>query len=378
MRIKRSYFYLFIILIAINSCSKAGGGPPPAPGPTTPEPTKPSIDPTKETPTNPPVGKIDEAAGFFVEVLGEGRASFNMHKNLETFDEPCKLGASDKTIDCYVEGTEAAFYERPMSLHFHVPSTMCTYMVASPFYFVNRKTKLQTATIVKYTDKNGAFGSAVDGAGLITSTDFGCYTDGTNPVCCVGEYAETTMSWDAAAAVPGWAPPATATVKRPLSACLGGPATQIVNGGLLGLPPDIVHFVSGVGFSGEYPIPTPILHEVGNAWITNSFIPAEHAGAMPAAFKNNIDIRNGETYDVGHPYYTFTCKDAAWETLFEVNVQLREWNTLAAYDARKTSPTAHSGLGTEPDPFPKEPKNDFRDWLDLEVATITYPGYTYK
>ena len=152
MRIKRSYFYLFIILIAINSCSKAGGGPPPAPGPTTPEPTKPSIDPTKETPTNPPVGKIDEAAGFFVEVLGEGRASFNMHKNLETFDEPCKLGASDKIIDCYVEGTEAAFYERPMSLHFHVPSTMCTYMVASPFYFVNRKTKLQTATIVKQAE----------------------------------------------------------------------------------------------------------------------------------------------------------------------------------------------------------------------------------
>ena len=85
-------------------------------------------EPTPTPGTNPPVGTIEEDAGFFVEVTGDGKDMFNLHKGDDTFDEPCKMGDSDKIINCIVDAEEQSFYARPFSLHYHAPPSLCSYV----------------------------------------------------------------------------------------------------------------------------------------------------------------------------------------------------------------------------------------------------------
>lgn len=361
-----------LLFSTVNCSGSSSSSDNPIPATATPPVEPPPVTPPG---ANPPVGEIKEESGFFVEVLGEGKDQFNMHKGLETFDEPCKI-ALGETVDCYVDAEEHSFYARPFSLHYHAPPSMCSYVSVMPFYFVNRQTKLQTTNLNVYLDKNGDVGTADTNLdGVVDSTGLGCYSKGTTATCCVGTYTESVYIWNKEEG--SYEDPTPTVVERTFAECLGGPATKSQPLTLMGLPVLTFEWVEKVGISKEYVVETPSKHVVGPAWITNFAKISEHGGRVPAAFQYDIDPGAG-TVNIGHPYYTITCHDTAWETLAQTNIQFREWNTKAAYEARKTAATNHDELGVESSPFGTHPKNDYSDWLDFETAGVTVPGFEYK
>ena len=362
------FLIMFLAQSLAIGCSSGGGG----------SGTKKTVVPTEQIDPdtgNPPVGTIKDDAGFFVEILGEDRALFNMHKGLNTFEEPCKI-LPGEIVDCYVEAEEASFYTRDFSLHYHVPSDMCTYLETSPFYFINRKTKFVQGSMNVFVDKNGTIGASDTNFDGVVDSNFDCDVADGIPLCCVGKYLENTYKWDLAQNA--YAPATSATVDRKINACLGGPAmlTQPLTD--FGLPMPTVQNVKETGISDEYKL-SPIIGHLGGtvAWNVNYFDPAQHGNGPPTAFSHNI-AGGATSLVVGNPYYSFTCYDSAWENIAEVRIQLRDWNTKAAYSDRATNPTNHDEVGYESTPFGSQRKNDFDDWYDLETESITYPAYKYK
>ena len=371
-----SIYHVFCRLVAVSllgsfiACSQGGSG---GSGGTTPN--KPTVIP------NPPVGTVEDAAGFFVEVLpgNEGVAEFfDMHKGLSTFEEPCK-GELGKIVDCYMDAEEWTLFAHSYSFHYHVPSDMCAYVSVEPFYFVNRQTK-RTSGLVKYTDKNGQIGIDEDRNGEIEpEKSWGCYAEKGDPICCVGEYVETSFVWDPAAAdgVGAYGAPTTANVDRAIDKCLGGPATTSQPKTKFGVPRRTFKFVERKGISEEYKFDALSDHQVGTGWVANYFNPAEHGNKAPSAFDFDINTGVGEE-KYGNPYYTIACHDSAWETLAAIRIQIREWNTKSNYYARSTEPTKHDEIGNESDPWPTEDRNDLPDWLDWQTVGVVHPEYEYQ
>ena len=326
--------------------------------------------------SKPPVGRVDDSAGFFVEVLSTPNVepgNFDIHKGSSTFDEPCK-GELGKIVDCILDANEGFLYTHPVSLHYHFPKSMCDYVSIEPFYFLNRQTKL-TTRLTKHIDASGDIGLDTNNDGDIDSQDFGCYSELGVPVCCVGEYPETTFTWDAIENKYG--SPSTNVVRRTLGSCISGPGAQTKAKTSLGLPLRSYKDVKGEGISDAFQLDSVADHGVGPAWLANYFDPAQHGNKAPQAFKQDIDTGAGELM-VGNPYYLFNCHDSALETLASIRVQIREWNTSAAYEARHSAPDKYDDSGVEVDPWGAEDKNDWPDWLDFEIAQIRYPGFEYR
>jgi hypothetical protein len=352
----------------VSGCSSGGGG-------SGTKKTVAPIDQVNPETGNPPVGTVNDDSGFFVEVLGDDRLLFNIHKGLNTFEEPCKIVAGE-IVDCYVEAEEATFYTRDFALHYHVPSTMCTYLETSPFYFINRKTKYIQGSLNVFLDKNGAIGASDTNLDGVIDSQLPCDIDEGVPVCCVGKYLQNNYKWDLA--LNSYAPVTTDKIDRKINACLGGPAMLTQPLTELGLPEPTVQNVKDKGISDEYKISPIIGHGILTvAWNVNYFNPSQHGNGPPTAFYHDIVGNSSQGY-VGNPYYSFTCYDSAWENIAEVRIQLRDWNTKAAYGDRAANPTNHDEVGNESTPFGQKRKNDFDDWYDLESGSITYPHYEYK
>ena len=325
---------------------------------------------------HPPVGKVSDKAGFFLDILTTPPSQsnkFNIHKGLSTFDDAC-IGELGKVVDCYLDAEEQSLFALPVSLHYHVPTTMCAYVSIEPFYFVNRQTK-RTTSLTKYTDKNGLIGIDSDKDGTVDSTDFGCYGNDGVPICCVGEYPETSFIWDVAQGAYG--SPSTKAVKRTIEQCLGGPATETQTKDPFGVPIPTLKFVEGRGLSDVYKLSVPKDHQVGPGWLANYFDSSQHAGGLPTAFSEDIDPGAKEE-KYGNPYYKITCLDSGGEALASIRLQIREWNTASDFAARRVYPNKYDENGGEPDPWSGGDKNDFKDWLDFELGGSTHPGFEYK
>jgi hypothetical protein len=325
--------------------------------------------------TWPIVGKVDDKAGFFVQVMSERdvRSKLNLHKGPTTFDEPCK-GELGKVVDCYMDAEELTLSTVGFSFHYHVPKSMCSFVVFEPFYFVNRLSK-RTNSLTRFIDKTGAVGIDNNTDGTVDSTDFGCYSPGGTPECCVGEYPQTTFIWDPETNKYG--APITEHVSRTLEKCLGGPASKTQSKDAFGVPLATTSFVKNKGISAEYSFEPLGTHGVGTGWVANFFDPKQHGDKAPKAFNDDIDSSDKiETY--GNPYYKVACLDSAGETLAEIRVQIREWNTAVKYEARGSDPGGYDDTGDESDPWTSDGKNDFMDWLDFEKAGIIYPGFDFK
>ena len=357
-------------ILVVCSCGKGdrGGG--------SGKPNKPAVVPA------PPPGQVEDAAGFFVELLTGNESAkqfFNMHKGLATFDEPCK-GELGKIVDCYLDAEEWTLFSQAYSLHYHVPSNMCAYVSVDPFYFVNRDTKW-TTSLTKHTDRNGAVGIDIDApiGEIDLDKNWGCYTEKGEPICCVGEYPETSFTWDPAAndGAGAYGAPTTTVVTRNIDKCLGGPATISQPKTKFGVPRRTFKFVEGKGISEEYKFDALVDHQVGTGWVANYFNPTEHGGSLPQAFDFDIDKGAG-VKKYGQPYYIIACHDSAWETLASIRIQIREWNTKTNYMARKTEPTKHDEVGFESDPWAVEGRNDSLDWLDFQLSSTTHPNYDYQ
>ncbi len=326
-------------------------------------------------PALPMVGKVDDKAGFFVQLISDRdvRTKFNLHKGLSTFDEPCK-GDLGQVTDCYVDAEELTLSTIGFSFHYHVPKSMCSFVVFEPFYFVNRLSK-RTSSLTRFIDKTGTVGIDTNTDGIVDSTDFGCYSPGGTPECCIGEYPQTTFIWDPA--INKYGAPVTEHVNRTLGKCLGGPATTTQSKDAMGVPLATTSFVKNKGISAAYSFEPLAVHGVGTGWISNFFDPTQHGGKEPTAFNYDIDP-SGNVEAYGNPYYRVSCQDSAGETLAEIRLQIREWNTAVKYEARRSEPGAYDETGIEGDPWSVDSKNDFMDWFDFEKAGIIYPGYDFQ
>lgn len=325
-------------------------------------------------PAWPMVGKVDDKAGFFVQLISDRdvRSKFNLHKGLSTFDEPCK-GDLGQVTDCYVDAEELTLSTVGFSLHYHVPKNMCSVVVFEPFYFMNRLTK-RTNALTRFIDKTGTVGIDNNTDGAVDVTDFGCYTPGGVPECCVGEYTQTTFIWDPA--INKYGAPVSERVSRTLEKCLGGPATKTQLKDAMGVPLATTTRVKNRGISATYSFEPLATLGVGTGWLANFFDPTQHSGRAPKAFDDDIDASDKvETY--GNPYYKISCQDSAGETLAMIRVQIREWNTAQKFEARTNEPSAYDDTGDESDPWSSESKNDLLDWFDFERAGIIYPGYDF-
>lgn len=363
---KRCAMISVSLSLLLSACGKKSSSEdkPIDPVPQTPAP---SIDPTTKLP-NP--GTIVDEAGFFVAVVGDTKDFFSIHKGQATFSEPCKINLGE-SVDCYIEGEEHNLYDKDIVFQYHVPRTMCSYVQIEPFYFVNRRTKLQTSQLVTYTDRNGSFGSTINGSNNVTSSDFGCYMTGITPTCCVGEYVQVDNKWDTATNA---FTSSAITVKRTMEACLGGPGTITQPKNWWGMPVPTYKFVAGEGASEKYTLERGAAKLQGSGWKANFFDPADHSGTTPTAMRFDINSANPSSpFVVGQPYYTINCRDAGYEVLAQARIIVREWNTVSAYANRQAAPGGHDDVGVESNPFSFDDKNDHVDWKDIGSS---FPGYT--
>src|SRR4051794_23665031 len=64
-----------------------------------------SIPGIPDPPPNPPVGVVDDIAGFYVQHQADTKYTYVSHKDNTTMATKCTAAVGEK-IDCYIEGQE--------------------------------------------------------------------------------------------------------------------------------------------------------------------------------------------------------------------------------------------------------------------------------
>ncbi len=325
---------------------------------------KKETSPDVPAPTNPPLGEVDNSAGFYLRHIETGKANFYTHKGLSTFSERC-VAAEGEDIACYTEGNELDLHYQGISLQYNVPSNLCAYFTLMPYYYYQKAAGAGPTVVRKDTDSTGAVGTDNDNDGLIDGAVATCqfdYSASSKPNCCSGDYTEVSRSWDATATVPGYQ---TTSVSEgswggKASNCLYGPAMDTQELTEDGFPTPTIYFTEGQGINDKYVIASPLSKKRGSSiFLANFFQLAEHAGAKPAA--------------VAFPYYQLTCLDRAYEVKARISLMIREWNTVSDFNLRESVVTGHDRVGAETSTIGDF--NDFDDWLDIDSPTGTYPGF---
>ncbi len=337
---------------------------------------------------NPPVGEVDDSAGFYVRYITSEKYTYNVHKASDlTFTEGC-TAAENEDILCYIEGEELDLYFHGMTLQYNVPSTMCSYVRFTPYWYFSYETGDGPLQVTVDTDKNGKTGidtnddgtidtqsADYDTDGIVDTADTVCEFDHTasdGPNCCTGKYRSRTRTYDPTAETPGYSPPVvTENVAwgGAIASCIGGPAVDTQKKDKFLLPRSDMMFVEGSGINQEYKIEAPINKEKGtNLYVSNYFDTADHGGFAPPPL---LTVSTAAVTVSPDQYYQFECLDRAEEVIARIRLQIREWNTEAAYEARVTAPTGHSGGGTETSPVSTVPNNDRADWKDFG---LNFPG----
>jgi hypothetical protein len=148
-----------------------------------------------------------------------------------------------------------------------------------------------------------------------------------------------------------------------------GPAVDTQSKSFFGWPLTDTYFVDGTGLNKTYDVAAPIKSlRTANVYVSNYFETADHAGAPVAGTPAGMDTGVYTTQG----YYQWVCVDRANEIKARIRLQVREWNTAAAFDDRVNTPTGHSTTGNETSPVSGVPINDFEDWKDLGAS---YPGF---
>jgi hypothetical protein len=337
---------------------------------------------------DPPVGVVDDVAGFYMRVYDGSDIKYYMHKAGTDFDDECVVATDEtdptkKDITCVVDIPEEDLRFHGVSLQYNVPSTMCDYVWYMPYYFENYQLGIGPTALYYDIDRNGAIcndlGGDNDGtcdagelladyttSGLIGDTptcayDFSAF-DGPN--CCVGSYVVTGRDWNSGANA--------YTIREAVygewggdpGSCLQGPAIETQAKASSGWPLADIFYVKGEGLNKTYEPSSPIEKQVGNVYLANYFDPTDHTSphaGYPAALNNTSR------------YYELRCLDRAHELNARIRVQIREWNEYSEWLLGATGDP--DTTGTEAD-FPGFDINDFYDWANYVVGGIdTFPNF---
>ncbi len=345
-------------------------------------------------PVSPPVGEVDDSAGFYVEQFiteaTAGKTRYVTHRDT-ALDDECKIEADatgdDRDIQCIMEVDELDLYVQGVALQYNVPTTMCTYFLMVPYYYYGLEPGTGPTTVQVDTDASGAVGIDNDSDGVIdgaaTTTCQYDYTSAEGPNCCEGNYTRVDRTWNATGTTPGYETKTTQTKwGGSFAACIDGPAKYTQTPGRDGYPTFEINYVEGLGLNKAYEPPPPIENLYPRSlgvYLANWFDPADH----PTGDNTPLPTRPGTGARVTSPYYSFYCLDRDREVLARIRLMVRDWDTSEAFEAMETDPDAHSvGLGTfEDDPFDTaDPPayntyvNDYYDWGDWGNS---YPGLVF-
>lgn len=370
--------------------------------------------------SNPPVGVVDDSAGFYVIAQANENYTYITHRGDESGSIPatytggftrtreCSAELGDD-IMCYVEANELDLWFNGLTLQHNVPSTMCSYVtVELPWYF--KYPLAYGPKVVGHTfDARSGTAYTVDNANSSTGKPY-CpfdYTAVGGPNCCLGSYHETSTTFT----LTGEGDGTTETDNDwggDVASCLGGPATDLMDKDALGFPLAKWFFVKGVGLNGVYDIKAPFSKGLlSNVYAANYFdIAADDDYSsvatidMPPAFSQaaNRYLANTSTNSFGtgadadaivipssdstaggavvpvnvtgmehialtsQPFYSYTCLNRNQEVLARIRVMVRSWDKTSQYDTETNYTPDYSAEGGVGGTLPN---HDRMIWGDL-------------
>lgn len=317
--------------------------------------------------TNPTPGVVDDAAGFYVRYVTNTKYFYDLHKDNAGFGTACTAQANE-SVQCYLEAPELDLYFNGVTLQYNVPSDMCTYLRFRSYDFIRYPVAVSPSFINVDTDKNGQICHDANSNGVcdVGEVDERCaydYSGDGGPNCCEGRYTKVSRMWDSTQSA--YATPST-TIEDwggHYGDCLSGPATKSHPKDKSNVPIAILSQVDGTGLNETYPIDAPIkLGLKSNTYLANFFDPADHLSGLPAGLTPTSAVSPSAIY-------FWQCLDNADDVIAEITLNVREWNTKAAFDARASNPTGYDITGPEPSPFgPGNIENDRPDWKDFDTS----------
>jgi hypothetical protein len=342
---------------------------------------KKTTDPTNTT--NPPVGTVDDTAGFYVRHVTSPNYTYVTHKGTTEFATACVASAGE-ALDCITEAEETDLFFNGITFQYNLPSTLCTYLSFRPYYYYADRGGIGPANIQYDIDSTGAIGLDPANTGTITApaTGIDCMTSPykfdhstevpPGPNCCEGSYTKIVRTWDATAINYVIGAPITTTWGGLRGSCLDGPAVATQPKNDSGFPLSDLRYVGGVGLNQVYTVAAPISGaRASNVYASNYFESADHPATPHVGWPAGAVIGGADDPTM---FYEWSCLDAASEVKARIRIQVREWNTKAAFDLRESAPTDHSLTGTESSPFGAYQFNDYNDWKDLGNS---FPGFKY-
>jgi hypothetical protein len=238
------------------------------------------------TASNPPVGVVDDSAGFYVRAIENENYETYTHAGTNktsagTFDwstTGCKIATTDSNKDliCLIEMKEMDLFFNGIELQHNIPTNMCYYVqISMPWYYrfpvgfgpssVSVTTDNTASPPTVTSDTNAAGGTSY------CAYDYTKWTYSQNslaagivpsepgipgPNCCLGRYSRTDVTINTASTTatssPGLAWGGNAAT------CIDGPALKTQKLDAQGFPLSDVSFVAKTGLNGKYSIPAPI------------------------------------------------------------------------------------------------------------------------
>lgn len=350
--------------------------------------------------SSPAVGEEpSDEAGFFLSLTSTS-ASVTLHQadveysDLQNeartnFSEACKITTSDLSsatesdILCIAELEELDLFFGALSLQYHVPPSMCSYVGVMPYYFYGAEPGTGPSQVSYETQADGDIvdnstqaGGGTSGGAAVCDYDYSA-AGGAN--CCVGTYAITHTNYTVD-------PPETTTEAGQewggqVSACLFGPVTNWQFFNLQNFPLSSIAYVDQVGFNGTLDLSAAIDQDAGlisNAWSANFYDPDDHTdtagiGSVPAGENADrpVPLRIPENVTGTDAYFpsdtfNFICYNRSQERKARIRLMIRDWNI------------ANIAEGNDPnaivDPaYPTDDANDRFDWKDFDDLDILYP-----
>lgn len=266
---------------------------PPASPDATPTPSA-SATPTPDAAGNPPVGVVNDTAGFYVSHFKSTDYTYVTHKTSTDPTQPC-IAAKGERADCYIEAKELDLYYNGVTLQYNVPSNMCEYLGFRGYWYYKFATGLgpvymRTTTdntvsppsvnvVVSNTGPGGPFTNIVNGQAPC-NYDFSKYNP-PGPNCCLGTYQADNIT-----IAPNPAGGTTTTTTSSLqqwggdaSKCIGGPYVDDGPKSKDGYPIWTYKYINGTGVNATYVVKPPLGGKGTDIYPSNFVDPADYPAA---------------------------------------------------------------------------------------------------
>jgi hypothetical protein len=332
---------------------------------------------------DPPVGEVDDVAGFYVRVYQGEDIQYYMHQAGSDFDKECvvktdETNVANKDITCIVDIPEEDLRFHGVKLQYNVPTTMCDYAWFMPYYFENYQIAVGPVLLEYDKDQFGNFGLDNNDNGTIETgeevpnyTISGLnedtpkcqydYSDSGGPNCCLGNYVITGRDWDTDTNQYFSRETVFGDWGGDPGSCLYGPAIETQTLTSDGWPMADIFYVKGEGLNDVYEPSAPLAKQAGTIYLANYFDPADHTTTDFPGYPGGLNTTSR--------YYELRCLDRAHELKSRIRVQIREWNEYSEWE--KGASGDPDTTGTEVN-FPDFGLNDFIDWADLVYSSLEH------